>query len=538
MHGVDHDRLARGLRDCDEGICDFALGPAESRPVVAVTAEVAGDEHGVDLARGQHRLQHPGEGPRVLLAGPGQVDRVAGGTWRAGGTSQLGGELGGEQRHCQPGLLCDVGRQGAVTAAVREHAHSQCRRHGRGRAQPDAGKRLDELRRGVDPLDAGCPGGGVDRQPARDEGARVGAGGSGAGPAGAGGEEHDRLAGARGGGSRLEKPPAVDEVLAIDGDRCHVRRPGKGGDEIGHVHVGLIAERGEADEAEPGTGCFQSQLEGEVAALGDQPDLSGRQLVRGEQELCGGVAQAEAVRAEQDGAGGTHLGGDGGLDPPAGRPGLAEAGGDADDRLCPAVERLPHRVLEGRRRHAYDRQLDASGDVSHRDVYRLTEDCAAPPVDQLHPAPVGAAERPLRQPVPPLRVVCGGPDDGDGGGAEERSQVAPERAGRSTARRGGHKGTFSQIGERRLRGLRVDLPAEPVTVEDRIGRDPRRDAVTDAVEADDAGTGEGGRVAGKLPVQPVVGPALGDEHDAWRRQLERVAELVGARDARDGASCT
>ena len=94
-----------------------------------------------------------------------------------------------------------------------------------------------------------------------------------------------------------------------------------------------------------------AQLEGQVAALGDEPDRAGRELVRRQAEVGGGVEDAEAVRAEQHRPGRAHA-----LDerPLAGlRLGaeLAQAGRDADERPRADREGVVDRLLERRRRH-------------------------------------------------------------------------------------------------------------------------------------------------------------------------------------------
>ena len=75
------------------------------------------------------------------------------------------------------------------------------------------------------------------------------------------------------------------------------------GDEIGHVEIRLIAERGKAAETEAGGGGLDTELDRQVPALGDQPDRTRRQVVGREVEGARVIENAEAVGAEQNGAG-------------------------------------------------------------------------------------------------------------------------------------------------------------------------------------------------------------------------------------------
>ncbi len=123
MHRVHDDRLAGSPRESDEGIGDFVLRPGEVASVVAVAAEVARDDHCIDLGRRQHRFEDPGEGPGILLAGAGEVDGVRGRTGRSRQQAQFRRQLRREARHDEPGRLGDVGGDSAVAAPVGEHPH-------------------------------------------------------------------------------------------------------------------------------------------------------------------------------------------------------------------------------------------------------------------------------------------------------------------------------------------------------------------------------------------------------------------------------
>ena len=71
-----------------------------------------------------------------------------------------------------------------------------------------------------------------------------------------------------------------------------------------------------------------------------------------------------------------------------------------------------------------------------------------------------------------------------------------------------------------------------MAVEDRVGDQLRRDAVADPVEGLDPLGLEPLLVGAQLVVERVVGDALRDEHDGVGLELDRLAELVGARHAR------
>src|ERR687891_206175 len=107
-------------------------------------------------------------------------------------------------------------------------------------------------------------------------------------------QEHDGLAGVNRRGGRGGERATVAEVLDVQRNdlRAVVRR--QLADEVRRLEIGLIAKRDEAREAEPGLLGEDSQLEREVAALRDEPDPPGRQRVRHELELRGGVEHAQA----------------------------------------------------------------------------------------------------------------------------------------------------------------------------------------------------------------------------------------------------
>ena len=89
---------------------------------------------------------------------------------------------------------------------------------------------------------------------------------------------------------------------------------------------------------------------------------------------------------------------------------------------------------------------------------------------------------------------------------------------------------LAPVRERDGRVLGVDLAPEPVPVEDRLGDDPRRDAVADPVDGLDPLGGQRLAVGGpELEVERVVGEPLRDEDDGVGLELERLAELGWSR---------
>ena len=85
-------------------------------------------------------------------------------------------------------------------------------------------------------------------------------------------------------GGRGERA-AVAEVLGVEGDQPRRLVRGERAHQLGRLDVDLVAERGEAREAEPDRRDAAADLEREVAALGDQADRAAREVVGDELEL-------------------------------------------------------------------------------------------------------------------------------------------------------------------------------------------------------------------------------------------------------------
>jgi hypothetical protein len=75
-HAVRNDRFAVCVSNFRHAGCDVDLRAGQALAVVAVPAEVAGDENRVDLRAREHRVEHGDERGDVLLARAGQVDGV------------------------------------------------------------------------------------------------------------------------------------------------------------------------------------------------------------------------------------------------------------------------------------------------------------------------------------------------------------------------------------------------------------------------------------------------------------------------------
>ena len=172
----------------------------------------------------------------------------------------------------------------------------------RARAQQPVGD-VDQLLRRVHAQHAGRAAGGVDRGAVGRQRAGVGEDGARCRVRVLDRHQQHGLAGPRRGLARRRERAPVAEVLDVDGDQLGLRVAGELADQLRDLDVGLVADRREAREAEPGARGEHPDLEREVAALRDQPDRPARQVVGDEVELGGGVEDAEAVRAEQHGAG-------------------------------------------------------------------------------------------------------------------------------------------------------------------------------------------------------------------------------------------
>ena len=138
---------------------DVELGERKAFAVVAIPAEVAGDENRVDVRTAEHGVEDRDERGDVLLARSCEVDGVGDACRRRQHLSQGGADLGGELRHRKSGGLDHIGCHPCVPAAVGDHANPV---HGTG---PVAQKRcggVGELAGAGDAMDACGAAGRVD----------------------------------------------------------------------------------------------------------------------------------------------------------------------------------------------------------------------------------------------------------------------------------------------------------------------------------------------------------------------------------------
>ncbi len=273
------------------------------------------------------------------------------------------------------------------------------------------------------------------------------------------GEQDDLLARRDSRRSGPGKGTPVPEVLDVDADHTRVAVRGERLHELRRLDVGLVPEGGEPRDTDAVVGREEAQLEGEVAALGDDPELPRGELVRAEVEVRGGVVHAEAVGAEHDGPRLANALHDGGFPGPAGGVDLAEPRRDRHNRTCTDGEGCVDRLLERACRQRDDDELGSPRQLLERAVRRPAQDRPALTVDEPHVAPVGAFESPGGDPLTPLGGVVGSPKNGDRSRIEERSQIAHavSLAGRLERPRS------TELRESRRRGTRSERCAAPRT---------------------------------------------------------------------------
>ena len=192
---------------------------------------------------------------------------------------------------------------------------------------------------------------------------------------------------------------------------------------LGRFEIGLVSERHEAREAEAEFRRHEAQLEREVAALRDQPDRAGDDFVRAELEPGRGVEDPETVRPEQDCSGLAYPLDDGELARASVGSALAEARGDADQRLGAGGQRGVDRLLEAGGRNGHRDELGRLGQLGEGAVGLPPEDLAAVAIHQEHRAPSLALDRPAGEPVAPLGRVVRGSEHGDRARIEEGAKV-------------------------------------------------------------------------------------------------------------------
>ena len=285
---------------------------------------------------------------------------------------------------------------------------------------------LIELPGRVDAHDARLAAGGGDHRVARHERARVRGRAARAGGRAAAVEQDHGLLPCRC-ASGLDEGTAVGDVLGVDRDRPGGLVAREVLDQVGQPHIGLIADRGEAREAEPAALEQHAELDRQVARLRDQADGARRIGVGRDVELRERVVHADAVGPEHDGARAAHPRDEGALAGAAGLARLGEARGDHDQRARALCQRFLDGLLEARLGDGDDDGLDLPAGVGEAREQGMAVDLAAAAVDQVHGPAVRAAQRVAREPVAPLAGIRRGAQHGDRGRREERLQIPRSR---------------------------------------------------------------------------------------------------------------
>ena len=328
---------------------------------------------------------------------------------------------GGEPRELEPCLGHEVGGDDARPATVADDRDPAPRGPVRCEAREDT---VDELLGRRHPQDSRCPARSVDSSRVARERTGVRGGRPRSRLAAAGSEQDDLLACFPGRLSGASERSPVAEVLAVDGDHPGVRVGREGRDELGGFEVGLIPERRDPRDPDPVLAAQEAQLQDEVAALGDDAQRAGREIVHAEIEGGGCVVEAERVGAEHHHARPANLLDDAALELPAVLVDLAEPGRDRDDPSRAGGQRGVDGLLERGGGDRDDHELGRPWQLVERGVRRLPEDLSALTVDEPDVAPVGTLENPGADPLAPLGRVIRRAEDGDRAGIEERPQVA------------------------------------------------------------------------------------------------------------------
>src|SRR5262245_3224853 len=237
------------------------------------------------------------------------------------------------------------------------------------------------------------------------------------------GEEDDRLPCLDGISLSARESPPVSKVLAIEGDYAGGLVVHEAAHELARLEVGLVAERGEAREAEPVVLGEKSELKGKISALRHERDRPALQLAPAEIEARGRVEDPETVRAEKHGARLADPLDDRGLaSTPVGAR-LAEAGRDPDERLGSCSQRSLDSVFETLCGNGKDDQVWRVRKIGERRVRLAPENLAAVSVHEIDGAVLFAAKRAKRKAIAPLRRVVRRPENRDGAGIEKRPEV-------------------------------------------------------------------------------------------------------------------
>ena len=320
----------------------------------------------------------------VLLAAAGEVDRVRGRGGRGQAGAQLRRRSPGRGRAAR-GPPCARGRPRPRRGRRRRRGPRCAGPRGRpARSRPSA-RSIDLLRR-AHALDPGGAAGGVDGGRVARQRAGVRADGARGRLGALDREQDDVLARARG---RPARPPRTRGRRGSPrrrrrSARSRRARRGRGRGRRPRGRPGCRARRsarsrGRASAASSPSSSARLPL-CETSADRARREVSGREL-----ELRARVEDADAVRPEQDGAGGAHAGRERRV-ARAARIAVGLAGGDRDDRPGAGGERVVDRLLDRGGRDGEDDELRGVGELGERAVRGAAEDLAAAAVDEVHGA--------------------------------------------------------------------------------------------------------------------------------------------------------
>ena len=244
--------------------------------------------------------------------------------------------------------------------------------------------------------------------------------------------------------SRLVRAPRRPQEALTVADALHEERDHlgllvvhEGVDHLGHVDVGLVAERDEgADTDAPALGPVE-QVHRHAARVADEGHRARGvpvgDVVGGDGHVAvGDTEDPDAVRPDHPGSGRGGCRRELALDPVTVGAELAEPGGADRDRRDPAVRALLDRLGHQPGRHHDDGRVQVVVDGGEARVGSVVPDAVAVRVDEMHTAPVPGPFEVHPDPPGHCGGVRRGADDGDRARVEELLQkpaVEPRRPG-------------------------------------------------------------------------------------------------------------
>ena len=409
--------------------CQPGLGADRVQALIAW--RVPNDEDRVEA----RVVRDGGEGARqqrhLLDDQAGGVERVLRGPEAGQDLAQGRLGLGAEVGDLEPGVLGEVGEQGAGAAGGSQHGDAAALGQARGRQQR---RRLDQLLGAADPDDALLPEDGVHHPVLEGEGSGVGDRRAGPRRRPADLEHHQRLPQRKRALGNGQEAVGVADPLQQRADDCGARLVEQEVDEVVRVEHRLVAARDQVGEPDRTVLGEAVEVEQHRAALGEQADPPGHEGRRHRQTVGGDTArvvdEAEAIGALERDAAPLALIDEGTLQLGSDTAGLAVAGGEQDGAPDPGrgevVDNARHGV--GARHHvgAVDRLADrADAGVAGQPELGLVAW-----VDEVDAALVAVQAQVADQGRAPGRVL-GCADQRQRGGVEHgRDTIAPLRWGR------------------------------------------------------------------------------------------------------------